>query len=398
MAAIAMAWASATPNPTEAAGPPNPDMSMEVVGVPGCTTDQDPPAASCNAPAGTFTIRVRLNSIARLPDDDGDGKAGFLGFQARVLLTGGMTVREVRTLSIWPDCAFPHLNLQPTDRLLGCITGIGANESTYAGPVAEVDIDCPQAPGVGQVTMRPGTPLDSLILSDGNTGIVDKDGLEILTVACSEPPLPPPPPPTGGSFAVDCDAGSPGVQVACAFGSGAALKVLVHVAGAPTGGYIYFGIALGWDGSVLGHTPTTDPAEEALWSHCDLASRPVQPSPDVTQLDCQPIALPVADTYVGPVAEFEFRCEEPGVAAISLLEPGGLTIFGLGAGGVRTPDVADGTVTCTEALAVGGTGSLPDVAGLPASGGTPIGLLATVAGAAAIVAGGGAWVLRRRWA
>jgi hypothetical protein len=56
-------------------------------------------------------------------------------------------------------------------------------------------------------------------------------------------------------------------------------------------------------------------------------------------------------------------------------------------------------VTCTEALAVGGTGSLPDVDGQsPAGGGTPIGLLATVAGAAAIVAGGGAWVLRRRCA
>ncbi|MEX1255177.1 MAG: hypothetical protein WEE64_12635, partial [Dehalococcoidia bacterium] len=320
---------------------------MEVVGVPGCDTNQNPPTASCNAPGGTFTIRVRLNAISGLIDNDHDGAAGYTGAQARLNFSAGLTFREGRALGVWPDCVDSQSLLTPGSFLIGCVTGFGVPESSFLGPIFEVDFDCPETPGVAQIGMPLSGPTsESHVIDDVFNPVLDKGpSPETLTITCTEPPPPPPPPPISGGMAVDCNAVAPGIQSHCIYGVGTQFDIQIHLTEPPTSGFVQFGMRLGWQNPPLDYLPASNPADEALWPHCQLPSR-ILPAADSVEFGCVAVALPAGDTTTGPILRFRFQCTGEGQAQLSLVD--GNTFLDTAAGLIVTPELSGATVICTS--------------------------------------------------
>ena len=354
-AAIALVpnWDQGASHQAEAADTPNVDLSMEVVGAPGCNTDADPPEGSCDAPAGTFTVRVSLNSIEGLQDWDGDGTAGYRGVQVRLLFSEGMSFREMRMVDVWPDCASTAIFQAEGTVLMGCIIGIGANASVYLGPVLEVDFACPSTPSEVEIALllrgleTEPPDRESHVIDELNFPILDMGpSPETLTIDCTEPPLPPPPPPSPGAMALDCDASTPGVQDDCSYSTGSTFDVQVHVTEPPTSGFLRFQVVLGWDNPPLVYLPAAAPADEALWPHCDAMSREL-PSTSSIAFGCAAGSPSSGDTAVGPVLQFQFQCQQDGIASVGLFRSFAAdTFFLIAAGGIVYPDVTGATVTC----------------------------------------------------
>ncbi len=339
-------WTTGAGQRARAADSASPDLSIEVLGVPGCDTNQDPPAASCNAPGGTFTIVVDLNALGSLQDNDNDGKAGYGGTQVRLNYSGGLTVRTSRMLGLWPDCAITAADSTPGSLLLGCNIAIGANESLYVGPIFEVDFDCPSEPGTGQVGMVHGGRLDSGIVDETYFLRADKDpSPETLDVNCTEPP-PPPEPTNPGAMAVDCDTGQTGVQSHCSYAPGSIFGVQMHVTKAPTSGYVGFSTRWLWDNPALQYLPAADPASEALWPFCDVAARTAPVLPNSFFFACASNALPAGDSTTGAVLQVTFRCASEGEAWLDLVTGSRETRFNIGSGGLTIPAVSGARVAC----------------------------------------------------
>ena len=353
LAALVPNWDHDGSGQIEAAGSPSVDLSMEVVGSPGCDTNADPPEGSCDAPAGTFTVRVNLNSLDGLPDADGDTESGYKGVQIRLNFSQGVSLREARMIGVWPDCAITAISSTEDSLLMGCVTGIGANESTYLGRVLEADFDCPPTPSTEELALLHGSGA-SFILDEARGVAMDKDpSPETLTIDCGEPPLPPLPPPSPGAVALDCDASTPGIQSECSYAPSATFGVQIHVTEPPTSGFIRFQATLVWSGPQLGYLPTIDPADEALWPHCDSLARDLRVDHSVS-FGCVAGPLPAGDTSIGAVLEFRFRCEEDGTSMIGPTLPD--TFFGIAAGGNARPALAGAAVTCGSQFDLAGLG------------------------------------------
>ena len=179
----------------EASGPPNPNLSIDVSGVAGCTTNTAPPPGmkgdtKCNiAPGSQFTVRAFVNSIGGLPDLDTDTKAGYKGVQIRLIVTAGLTLKnrpgQQEITGIWPNCGIPTENKLglPAAYAVACNIAVGANESLFTGQVAAVDYNCATL-GQQTVTLDHGAPTGSHITNEANAAVLDKDPDEVLTINC----------------------------------------------------------------------------------------------------------------------------------------------------------------------------------------------------------------------
>lgn len=333
-----------------AANPASTDFAMEVVGAPGCTTDADPPEASCNAPSGTFTVRVRLNSLGDLDD--------YSGFQTRLNHSDGLTFRDSRVLGIWPDCGIPARYLDSSHLLVGCVVGIGQPASTYLGPIAEADFDCPSTPSPEEITLIHDGRSIGLGLAEG-THIVDtlaanihfdKDPNEVLTINCTEPPLPPTRPHVRGIMGVDCDASTPGIQSECSYGIGEEFAVHIHIVQPPTDGYLWIAVTLRWNDGQLDYLPAASFADEVLWPACDVFDDILPPTSTTLKRACVATSLSSGDMTTGPILKFKFRCIEASSTPLKLVGNfNGGTFLGSASGDSSDVFVSDAAIACREA-------------------------------------------------
>jgi hypothetical protein len=187
--------------PAQAAVPsPNLSISIDTNGdtVPDCTTQQSPPAGSCSLTAGQrFTVRVRLSSLAGLPNPDGDGAVGYFGVQLRLLNSAGLVRNDRPAMDewgppsspFWPACSFRAESVASSTDYLGGCTVSSTNESTYTGLLMEVDYTCTSGSSTQRVTLVHGAPRDSHVLSETVAPVVDQNdngAAEVLTIYCGD--------------------------------------------------------------------------------------------------------------------------------------------------------------------------------------------------------------------
>ena len=92
-----------------------------------------------------------------------------------------------------------------------------------------------------------------------------------------------------------------------------------------------------------------------MWQHCDVTDRHL-PSDHSISFGCSAGPLPSGDTAVGPILEFQFRCEEDGTTSVELRPGIHNTFFLVAAGGVAPPAVAGAAVTCGSQFDLAGLG------------------------------------------
>ncbi|MGB2694131.1 MAG: dockerin type I domain-containing protein [Dehalococcoidia bacterium] len=183
-----------------AGGTPSPDLSIgiDVDGdtVPDCNTQTSPPADSCIVPPGAqFTIRANVNSLAGMPDGDSDTTAGYLAVAIKLEYSSGLTrinrpaASEIQ--GIWPGCTFDAEADGPGSYLIACVLGLGANESTYLGRVAEIDFACTTGETSGNtISLVHGDPEGSELENENLERALDQNDKgvdEVLTIDCSFP-------------------------------------------------------------------------------------------------------------------------------------------------------------------------------------------------------------------
>lgn len=187
--AVTLGWGQ---QGAEAAGDA-PNLYIDVLGVPGCTTDRQPPPAApgdvqCDISQGTqFTVRGFLNSIDGLPDLDKNGTAGYAGAQFRLLYTAGLTRVDLFEDTefgppgrpYWPDCAFRTELPASGEDLLVCLME-GLDGSTFLGKIIEMSFSCS---AVGQATITLADA-QSYLHNEIHGPAVEKDGDEVLTINC----------------------------------------------------------------------------------------------------------------------------------------------------------------------------------------------------------------------
>ena len=172
-----------------------------------------------------------------------------------------------------------------------------------------------------------------------------------------------------GAMAVDCDAGTSGVQIDCSYAPGSSFQIEVHVTAPPAGGYGAFQAKLEWTEGVTNYLPTEAASDEALWSNCSIAVRinnwelSGEPSVGFGCVTFPP--LPVGDTFTGPVLTFEFQCKsapdsgsppaglDPNQSVLNLVPnepfpaPGGTFFTDVGLQPID-PALTGATITCEE--------------------------------------------------
>jgi hypothetical protein len=134
--------------------------------------------------------------------------------------------------------------------------------------------------------------------------------------------------PPNGAVAVDCNAGTAGVQATCTYAVGATFSIQVNVTKPPTGGYYGFQMKTRWETVVLDYLPNSSVAAENLWSNCDFPGRfnnePGGPPNDpdgrasVLYACAQSDDPRIPETAAGPILQFQFQCR-PGVNGVSSL-------------------------------------------------------------------------------
>ena len=164
------------------------DFSIAVEGA-GCDTKGVNPTRCKVAASSQFTVIFSINDVS-LVDADMDTKAGYLGMQARLTFSAGLTLKQRAGTSevVWPDCGFAYEEQLAQEYMAGCATNIGANESAFTGQVVAVDFTC-SALGNETVSMVHGVPDvgnpvgDTHILNE-LAGEVAEAGSESLTIHC----------------------------------------------------------------------------------------------------------------------------------------------------------------------------------------------------------------------
>lgn len=172
-----------------------PDLYIDVAGVPGCTTNSQPPPAAagdveCDIAQGRqFAVRGFLRSFDGLPDLDNNGTAGYAGAQFRLVYTAGLTRIDhlgdtefgPAGAPYWPDCALRTELPDSGAHLLVCL-GLGG--STFVGQILEVGFICTDA---GQQTITLEDAL-SYLHDEAHQPGPEKDGDEVLTITCGSAP------------------------------------------------------------------------------------------------------------------------------------------------------------------------------------------------------------------
>ena len=167
-----------------------------------------------------------------------------------------------------------------------------------------------------------------------------------------------------GAMAVDCDAGTAGVQANCAYASGATFSIQVHVTKAPAGGYFLFQAKVRWNEAALDYLPAASMSDEALWPACTIGVRfdkqPAPPNglgePSVV-FGCLPIpSLSTGDTFTGAVLQFQFQCQQDGHAPLELVPrpgdaQGGTLLVGVNIQAIE-PELTGATVLCGGRLTI----------------------------------------------
>jgi hypothetical protein len=206
------------------------EFHIDVTGVAGCTTGTGAPKptppptpdakGTCNiAFPSTFTVNAYIDRI---------GAASYPAFAVTLTYAGAVTAKPVSNVSpfnpdvaSWPNCVFAARTSGPGSINAGCVIGIPpAPNSTYVGKVFSAKFDCTQA-GTGTITMKHGSPSDTLIAIDTIVAHTDK-GPDVLNINCSAtttpgntPTFTPMPTPTPGQldFSIgigsQCDSDSP---------------------------------------------------------------------------------------------------------------------------------------------------------------------------------------------
>jgi hypothetical protein len=141
--------------------------------------------------------------------------------------------------------------------------------------------------------------------------------------------------PPNGAVAVDCNAGTAGVQASCAYAVGATFSIQVNVTKAPAGGYYGFQMKTRWETAVLDYLPNASVAAENLWSNCDFPGRfnnepggpPSDPDGHASVLyACAQSDDPrIPETAAGPILQFQFQCRAGvnGVSSLTLVPQAG---------------------------------------------------------------------------
>ncbi len=177
-------------------------------------------------------------------------------------------------------------------------------------------------------------------------------------------PAPTPMPEGSGVMAVDCDAGAPGVQRACAYLTGTTFTMQVHVTQAPEDGYYGVQAKVGWDEDVLVYEPQNQ-RNEGIWQECDIAVRSYLPDlfsnpgwgPAVL-FACVPVPhLAEGSPETGAVLQFRFTCKGGGITPLTLVshqdDPQGGTFFLDDGNGAIEPALIDSSVRCLPCTTVG---------------------------------------------
>jgi hypothetical protein len=169
------------------------ELHIDVTGVAACTTGTGAPKptppptpdvkGTCNiAFPSTFTVNAYIDSI---------GAASYQAIAVTLTYAGAVTAKPVSNVSplnpdvaSWPDCVFAARTSGPGSINAGCVIGVPpAPNSTYVGEVFSATFDCTQA-GTGTITMKHGSPNDTLIAIDPIVVHTDK-GPDVLNINCS---------------------------------------------------------------------------------------------------------------------------------------------------------------------------------------------------------------------
>ena len=163
-------------------------LSIAVDGA-GCDTKGVNPTRCKVAASSLFTVIVSINDVS-LVDADMDTKAGYLGMQARLTYSAGLTLKQRAGTSeiVWPDCEFAYEEQLAQEYMAGCATNIGANESVFTGQVVAVDFTCSTlgSETVSMVHGVPdvGNPVGDTHILDELAGELAEAGSESLTIHC----------------------------------------------------------------------------------------------------------------------------------------------------------------------------------------------------------------------
>ena len=173
----------------------------------------------------------------------------------------------------------------------------------------------------------------------------------MVTCECPREGCAPPTPvaaTSGGGMALDCDMGASGIQETCSYTLGDTFSMQIHITGAPPGGFTAFLVMIIPDllpSIVFDYLPTEDLANEMLWPECVPArSYHSPPSPLALFFWCRsPFYPDENETFVGPVLQFEFKCQQEGTTRVPL--DGGFVAAPLMHG--FDSSLAGAAVTCT---------------------------------------------------
>ena len=186
LAVVALTWGHESTPHVEAQGTVG--LSIAVDGA-GCDTKGVNPTRCKVAASSQFTVIVSINDVS-LVDADMDTKAGYLGMQARLTYSAGLTLKQRAGTSevVWPDCGFAYEEQLAQEYMAGCATNIGANESVFTGQVVAVDFTCSTlgSETVSMVHGVPdvGNPVGDTHILDELAGEVAEAGSESLTIHC----------------------------------------------------------------------------------------------------------------------------------------------------------------------------------------------------------------------
>ena len=192
-------WGHGRAQQAEASDPARPDFIMDVAGVPGCTTDiEPPPTAKADAkcildPGSAFTVRTELKTIGAQLGGQYIARQYVIDWSGAI---EGPTKADpadeiTNTCATIPaEAESPSWQSRPNTAAASCSLMSGALTQTGAASRVEWQFNC-VAMGQGMVRMVTGTgsvfphrPQDNTHLVDGSNPVTGKDGTEVLTINC----------------------------------------------------------------------------------------------------------------------------------------------------------------------------------------------------------------------
>jgi hypothetical protein len=174
--------------PSALAGSPGLDFSIGIDadgdGSDDCNTSGGP--ATCRLPAGTFTLSLYLRSV---PED----VSSYDGFDFEIWRFG-VIAGDAPIRGKWVSCGY----LDKIATVVGGCVIPGGGESSFLGPVVDLDFDCGAS---GSLALLHGNGRTTL--TSNNQSLHESDMPETLTIECGDPPLTAPPADRHGD--ADCD-------------------------------------------------------------------------------------------------------------------------------------------------------------------------------------------------